>query len=102
MTTTARPIILKNQSSGGDGVIELKPIFLNQKSFYDKAQVEKTATGKRLYSYNFFVAEVNGKKASVYNLQSDSTLRHVKEFLKQEGLKADNKKQIINDYYVKL
>ena len=98
MTTTARPIILKNQSSGGDGVIELKPIFLNQKSFYNKAQIEKTSTGKKLYSYTLFVAEINGKKATVYNLQSDSTLRHVKEFLKQEGLKADNKKQIVADY----
>ncbi len=83
-------------------MIELNPIFSNQKSFYNKAQVEKTATGKRLHSYNFFVAEVNGKKASVYNLQSDSTLRHVKEFLKQAGFLADNKKQIINDYYIKL
>ncbi len=79
-------------------MIELTPIFSDQKSFHGKAQIEKTATGKKLYSYNFFVAEVNGKKASVYNLQSDSTLRHVKEFLKQEGLKADNKKQIVADY----
>ena len=80
-------------------MIELRPIFSNQKSFYNKAQVEKTATGKRLYSYTLFVAEVNGKKASVYNLQSNSTLRHVKEFLKQEGLKAENKKQIMQDYF---
>ncbi len=79
--------------------IELVPVFSKQKSFYDKAKVEKTSTGKKLYSYNLFVAEVNGKKASVYSLQSDSTLRHVKEFLKQEGLKADNKKQIIANYF---
>lgn len=80
-------------------MIELKPIFSDQKSFYNKAMIEKTSTGKKLYSYNFFVAEVNGKKATVYNLQSDSTLRHVKEFLKQEGFLADSKKQIKTDYF---
>ena len=79
-------------------MIELTPIFSDQKSFHGKAQIEKTATGKKLYSYSLFVAEVNGEKTTVYNLQSDSTLRHVKEFLKQEGLKADNKKQIVADY----
>ena len=80
-------------------MIELKPIFSDQKSFYNKAQIEKTDTGKRLYSYNLLVAEINGKKATVYNLQSDSTLRHVKEFLKQAGFLADNKKQIMQDYF---
>jgi len=84
------------------GKIELNPIYSDQKSFHGKAQIEKTATGKRLYSYNLLVAEIVNHDAVVYNLQSDSTLRHVKEFLKQAGYPATNKKQIINDYYVKL
>lgn len=80
-------------------MIELTPIFSDQKSFYNKAQVEKTDTGKRLYSYNLLVAEIVYNQAIVYNLETDSTLRHVKEFLKQAGFKAENKKQIKQDYF---
>ena len=32
------------------------------------------------------------------NLHSATTLRHVKEFLRQEGFTADTKGQILRDY----
>ena len=37
-------------------------------------------------------------KAYVVDTYSQTTLRHIKEFLKQNGFKADSKKQIMEDY----
>ena len=79
---------------------ELTPIFSNQKNFYKKAFIEINGKNKKLYSYNILVAEIRNKKAIVYNLQSNSTLRHVKDFLKQFDFLATTKKQIIKDYFI--
>ena len=86
-------------------ITELKPIYDSRKSFYNKANVEfnneeQTAT---LYSYNTKVAQIKFKgkekaKATVLNTQSPTTTRHVKEFLLQNGFKAETKKQIEEDY----
>ena len=73
---------------------DLEPIYTNQKSFYNKAKV---VDGK-LYSYNTLVAEVKYGLAYVYNVQSATTVRHVKEFLLQNGFEATTKKQIMKDY----
>ena len=88
-------------------IVELKPIF-------DKAMVtcdtvlcsglqELRATGERhLYSYNTHVAYIDNDQ-NVHLLPewdySATTLRHVKEFLKQNGFRAENKKQIQQDYF---
>ena len=86
----------------------LKPIYDGRKSFYNKAVVEQTFDGanetQKLYSYNTLVAEIlintdiNFKSAFVYGTYSATTLRHIKEFLKQNGFTADSKKQIEKDY----
>jgi len=92
---------------------ELQPIYNNQKSFGSKAYVltSDTNQSKTLYSYDTKVAsivevETNDKcytiKAEVYNLQSATTLKHVKEFLTQNNFKAVNKSQIEKDYWVSL
>lgn len=68
-------------------------------SFYGKAHVEVTEDGtKRLTSYTTHVASIKGGKPMVFGTYSTTTLRHIKEFLKQEGFKAENSKQIIADY----
>lgn len=80
----------------------LKPEFDSAKSFYNKAVVEIDENGnKHLYSYNTLVCELDGLNsvAKVYNVQSQTTLRHIKEFLRQNGFVADNKKQIVADYW---
>lgn len=56
---------------------------------------------KVLYSYNIKVAEIKDGKPIVYGTYSTTTLRHIKEFLKQEGYKAETKEQIEKDYGVK-
>ena len=56
---------------------------------------------KHLYSYNTEVCYIDAKnKVHLLPLwnYSATTLRHTKEFLRQEGFKADNKAQIEKDY----
>lgn len=80
-------------------VYGLNPEFDSRKSFYNKARVDvKDDKNQKLYSYDTLVAEIVDGKPKVYNLQSQTTLRHVKEFLKQNGFSADSKSQIIRDY----
>ena len=85
---------------------ELEPYGTNQKSFYLKAHVERinTATGAvyDLHSYDTIVARVSytlkgtapydieSSSFFVYNLQSATTIKHVKAFMhfiyKKHGL----------------
>jgi len=71
----------------------------SRKSFCNKAEVETAKSGLKLYSYNTFVAEIENGVAKVYNLQSTTTVRHVKEFLLQNGYDAESKKQIERNYF---
>ena len=79
------------------GNCELDPLGTNQKSFYGKARVERinTATGAvyDLHSYDTIVARVSytlkgtapcdieSSSFFVYNLQSATTIKHVKAFM---------------------
>lgn len=74
-------------------------------SFYGKAKVEADYPEVRLISYLTNVATIkyNGHpddsgKLVVYGTYSQTTLRHIKEFAKQYGFKAENTKQILADY----
>jgi hypothetical protein len=68
----------------------------SRKSFYGKAEVIVYVDGtKQLKSYNTIVAEISTEgKAEVFGTYSPTTLRHIKEFLKQNGFSADSKKEI--------
>lgn len=55
---------------------------------------------KTLSSYVTEVATIANGKARVRDTYSNTTLRHIKEFLKQNGFRADNSKQIMADYGV--
>lgn len=82
---------------------DLRPEHDSRKSFYNKARVETGDNNdqNKLYSYNTLVAEIKDGKPVVYNTYSSTTLRHIKEWLKQNGFKAETSKQIIADYGVK-
>ena len=84
-------------------VYGLEPRYDSRKSFYGKAQVDTGDKGEKnkLYSYNTLVAEIKDGKPVVYDTYSATTLRHIKEWLKQNGFKADTSKQIVADYGVK-
>lgn len=69
------------------------------KQRYRKTQEGYNSSIARLYSYDTHVASIkNGVTAEVYGTYSSTTLRHIKEFLKQNGFKADSKQQIETDY----
>ena len=79
-------------------MVELIPIFDNAKSFYSKAIIIDSS----LYSYNTLIINLKDlQKRKDSSLLSAATLRHLKEFLKQNNLKAETKKQIIKDYNFK-
>lgn len=78
---------------------ELEPCYDNRKSFYGKAQQFFYEDGTiELQSYSTIVARIEDGKAIVYGWYSNTTGRHIKEFLKQHGFWADNKAQILKDY----
>ena len=73
----------------------------SRKSFGGKAQVETDNAGtETLYSYNTPVVKiVKGEVTLLPKWDSSATtLRHVREFLKQHDLKAESKEQIAKDY----
>lgn len=79
-------------------VYELKTDYDSRKSFYGKAKIVINEGKTHLISYDTWVARIENGKAIVTGLYSATTLRHIKEFLKQNGFKADNGKQIMEDY----
>lgn len=79
---------------------QLNAQFDSRKSFYGKAQVETDNGTIKLWSYSTMVAYIDSKGAHVNGTYSMTTLRHIKEFLLQNGYKADSKKQILTDYAI--
>ncbi len=77
---------------------ELKAVYDSRKSFYGKAQVEQEGDSIKLYSYNTLVCEIKQGKAQIKGFYSQTTLRHIKEFLLQNGFKVVNKGQLEKDY----
>ena len=95
-------VIAKDESLTEAPIYGLTPQFDTRRSFYNKARIDTGSDNSenKLYSYNTLVAEMIGGKPVVYNVQSGTTLRHVKEWLRQNGFKAETKSQIIRDYGV--
>ena len=81
-------------------MMELCPYYDSAQSFYGKARVIEIENDVFLMSYETIVAFYNRdtRIAKVFDTYSATTLRHIKEFLRQSGFKAETKKQIENDY----
>ena len=78
----------------------LEPRYDGAQSFYRKAEVVQTRTGFLLESFRVPVVLISEKTVFLgtdWNY-SRTTIRHVKEFLKQQGYKAESKEQILKDY----
>lgn len=95
----------ENGRVANEALYGLEPEHDPRKSFYGKAKVHTSSNGVEvLYSYDTPVCMFKDGKATLLRKgdlgwsSSATTLRHVKEFLKQHGLKADNLKQIARDY----
>ena len=68
--------------------IELQPILNNQKSYYKKANIKETKNEKTLISYTTKIATIKNNKLIYLNKNIDvytqTTLKHLKDFLYQE------------------
>ena len=83
-------------------ILDLNPSYDTRASFYNKAKVKIENNIKTLISYTTEVARIKNDEVEVYGTYSPTTLRHIKEFLKQNNFKADSKKQIETDYIKKV
>jgi len=85
---------------------ELHPEYDSRQSFYGKALVEEKENGEQvLYSYMTIVAKCNPKEKTAkiyggyeYENLTNTTLRHIREFLKQNGMPTGTKKELIKMY----
>ena len=80
---------------------ELTTQYDSRKSFYKKAMVESENGILTLISYNTRVAKIENGEAVVYGSYSRTTIRHITEFLKQNGFIAVSQAQILTDYSLK-
>lgn len=78
----------------GEEQEELQARFDSRASFYKKAIIIKYNNILYLKSYNTIVAKIENGKAVVNGWYSQTTARHINEFLKQNGLKAMTKKEM--------
>lgn len=84
-------------------VYGLNTQFDKRKSFYNKAHVDVANDGTQtLFSYNVPVCKIqNGEVTLLPDWKySMTTVRHVKEFLKQNNFQAETTQQIARDYKV--
>ena len=87
---------------------ELSPDYDSRQSFYGKAKVDVRPDGTQvLYSYGTPVCMIKDGKATLLKrgylgwASSQTTLRHVKEFLKQNGFEANSINDLRTKYEVK-
>ena len=82
-------------------LFELTPKFDSRKSFYGKAKISFEGDRRLVLSYGTPVAFIEPDRPPVMLDGWDSTqttLRHVKEFLKQNDLRAESLEQMRRDY----
>jgi hypothetical protein len=78
----------------------LEPRFDSRKSFYGKAVVIEENGARKLRSYNTIVAKIEAGEAEIYGTYSPTTLRHIKDFLYQNGFEIGTKSEL-EDMYIK-
>lgn len=86
----------KKQNRKVDNVMqELKCIYDKRKSFGHKAMVDVSGDEKILYSYGLKVCTITKDNEAIYHdgaFGSQTTTRHINEFLKQNGIEFKNQK----------
>lgn len=78
----------------------LEPRYDNCNSFYKKARVEVEGDKKILYSYGTYVVVIDTveRKAEIIDFYSQTTTRHIREFLYQEGFELGDKQFLYHTY----
>lgn len=79
-----------NQGEGGKQmIVELKPKFDGKKSFYNKARLQIESDEITLISYNTPIIKLNKNNImflAQYEHLSSTTMRHLREFLRQSDM----------------
>lgn len=78
--------------------MDLEPVYSNVKSFYGKARVLKENGVIKLLSYDTVIAEIKDNKVHINGFYSQTSTRHLKEFLKQYGFKTGTRQQLEKMY----
>lgn len=86
--------------------VELKPTWSKLKSFHEKAYVGTKENGdKYLKSFGFLVCEIIKGEVKIHNevekWDSKSTIRHINNFLYENGLETGNKNELVELYIKK-
>lgn len=81
----------------------LEPQYDSRNSFYRKAIVEKRGNISYLYSYGTKVAEINwdktgNEKCVIHGFYSNTTTRHIKDFIYQAGLPCGSTNELWEMY----
>lgn len=82
-------------------MVELKAIYDSRESFYGKATIKELEGTKTLLSYDTEVAYIKDGKAVIKDFHSQTTLRHIKEFLLQNNFKIGTKNELKEMYFIK-
>lgn len=79
-------------------IYELKARYDSRKSFYGKAHVIEENEQRKLLSYSTIVAWIDDDGAHVNGTYSATTLRHIKEFLLQNGFQSGTARELLQMY----
>ena len=74
--------------------MKLKSVYSSQKDFYGKANVIVEGGQTKLKSYSTIVAVKENNTIKVRGYYSKTTAIHINEFLRQNGAKSLNKKEM--------
>lgn len=78
---------------------ELEPIYDRRKSFYKKAFIIRNSDNSvDLLSYSTIVATIKDGKLHINGFYSNTTLRHIKEFISQMGYTNGTKTELEKMY----
>lgn len=82
---------------------DLRPEYDTRKSFYNKARVDDDRDSTKLYSYNTLICTIDKRNNTIeftdaYNF-SQTTRRHLREFLLQNGIDIAIKDIIPGEVY---
>ncbi len=78
--------------------MNLEPVYSNVKSFYGKARIIRENEVIKLLSYNTVIAEIKDNKVHINGFYSQTSTRHLREFLQQYGFKIGTKAQLEKMY----
>lgn len=79
----------------------LEPSYDSAKSFYKKAYVVENGTKHTLFSYNTKVCEIDFSaeiKVNILGFYSQTTTRHIRDFLYQNGFDIGSRKFLYETY----